>query len=50
MSGRNQTNLAERVAKAAAAALAADRSVSPIDVLMEIGWVDYGTVQRWRRG
>ncbi|HEY1382899.1 MAG TPA: hypothetical protein VGF43_04755 [Dongiaceae bacterium] len=50
MSRQGHIILADRVAKAAAAAFAADATVSPIDVLMGIGWIDYGTVQRWRQG
>jgi hypothetical protein len=42
--------LADRVAKAAEAALAAQGYVSPVDILLGIGWIDFGTVQRWRRG
>ncbi len=36
--------------KAAEAALAAQGYVSPIDVLVGIGWLDVPTVERWRRG
>jgi hypothetical protein len=46
----SRTKLADRVVKAAEAALAAQGSVSPIDVLVGIGWLDPGAVERWRRG
>ena len=41
--------LADRVAKAAEAALAARHFVSAIDILVGIGWLDPGAVERWRR-
>jgi len=50
MSRKNQTPLADRVAKAAEAVLAAQDYVSPIDVLFGIGWLDASTEERWRRG
>jgi hypothetical protein len=50
MSRKNRNTLADRVIKAAEAALAAQDHVSPIDVLVGIGWLDPGTVERWRRG
>jgi hypothetical protein len=49
MSRKNKSALADRVARAAEAALAAQGHVSPIDVLVGIGWIDAGTVERWRR-
>jgi hypothetical protein len=42
--------LADRVVRAAEAALAAQAYVSPVDVLTGVGWLDLGTVERWRRG
>jgi hypothetical protein len=42
--------LADRVARAAGAALAAQGYVSPVDVVTGIGWLDAGTMERWRRG
>jgi len=42
--------LADRVVRAAEAALAAQGYVSPVDVLTGIGWLDLGAVERWRRG
>ncbi|HEY1364750.1 MAG TPA: hypothetical protein VGF60_21075 [Xanthobacteraceae bacterium] len=51
MRRRDQQPLAERVARAAEAALAAGSGhVGPIDIFMRIGWVDLGTVKRWQRG
>jgi hypothetical protein len=40
MNRKNRNALAERVVKAAEAALAAQDFVSPIDVLVGIGWLD----------
>ena len=45
-----QKALSDRVVRAAEAALAAQGHVSPVDVLTGIGWLDLGTVERWRRG
>jgi hypothetical protein len=50
MNRKNRAPLADRVAGAAGAVLAARGYASPIDVLVGIGWVDAGTVERWRRG
>jgi hypothetical protein len=50
MSRKNRVPLADRVAKAAEAALAARHFVSAIDVLIGIGWLDSGAVESWRRG
>ncbi len=50
MHPKNKAALAERVAKAAEAALAARGYVSSIDVLVGIGWLDAGKVEQWRRG
>jgi hypothetical protein len=50
MSRKNRASLADRVSRAAEAALAAQDFVSPIDVLVAIGWLDPGAVERWRRG
>ena len=50
MSRKNRTPLADRVARAAEAALAARDYVSPIDVLVRIGWLDASIEERWRRG
>ena len=50
MSRKNRVPLADRVAKAAEAELAARHFVSAIDILVGIGWLDSGAVERWRRG
>ena len=50
MSRKNPLPLRDRVAKAAHEALAVDHSVSAIDILIRIGWLDAGAVERWRRG
>jgi hypothetical protein len=50
MAGKNRRSLDERVAEAAEAALDDQKYVSPIDVMLRIGWVDGGTVKLWRRG
>jgi hypothetical protein len=46
----NRKTLTDRVIRAAEAALAAQGYVSPADVLTGLGWLDAGTVERWRRG
>src|SRR5437016_9206156 len=50
MNPENRRKLAERVTKAAEAAFAAQKYVSPVDVLVGIGWLDPGAVKRWRQG
>jgi hypothetical protein len=50
MNPENRRKLAERVTKAAEAAFAAQKYVSPVDVLVGIGWLDPGAVERWRQG
>jgi hypothetical protein len=50
MDPRNKAALAERVVKAAEAALAARGYVSSIDVLIGIRWLDAGKMEQWRRG
>jgi hypothetical protein len=50
MSRKNRIPLVKRVARAAEAALAAQRFASAIDILIGIGWLDTGAVERWRRG
>ncbi|MDP3076037.1 MAG: hypothetical protein Q8N40_10380 [Bradyrhizobium sp.] len=50
MSRKNRVPLADRVARAAEAALVAQHFVSAIDVLTGIGWLDPGAAERWRRG
>jgi hypothetical protein len=50
MNKQNRGALLDRVVKAAEASLAARNYVSPVDVLVGIGWLDPGTLERWRRG
>ena len=50
MHPKNRNALAQRVVKAAEAALAAQGYASSIDVLVGIGWLDAGKVEQWRRG
>ena len=50
MTPKNRQALADRVARAAEAALAAQEYVSAIDVLGGIGWLDPSSEKRWRQG
>ena len=50
MSPENHKKLADRVTRAAEAALAAQDYVAPVDVLLRIGWLDPGAMKRWRQG
>jgi len=50
MTRKNRVPLADRIAKAAEAALAAQHFVGMIDVLLGIGWLDASTMERRRRG
>ena len=50
MTPKNRAKLTDRVSKAAEAGLAAQHYVSPLDVLVGIGWLDPGAVKRWRHG
>ena len=50
MNRKNKAKLADRVARAAEAALAAKHFVSALNVLIGIGWLDPGAAERWRRG
>lgn len=50
MPQKNRQPLADRVANAAEAALAAQGYVAPLDVLVGIGWLDPGAEKRWRLG
>lgn len=47
---KTKKSLEERVVSAANAALEDHKYVSPIDVLIGIGWLSQGQVQDWRRG
>ena len=50
MPPKTRDKLQARVTGAAEAALAAQGYVTYIDIMCGIGWVDRGTVERWRRG
>jgi hypothetical protein len=50
MSRKDRPPLADRVVRAAEASLAAQDYVSPIDVLLGIGWLDPNTARRWQQG
>jgi hypothetical protein len=50
MNPKNRKKLADRIVTAAETTLAAQYYVSPVDMLIGIGWLDPGTVNRWRRG
>jgi hypothetical protein len=50
MHPEKRRKLADRVVKAAQGALAAKHHVSPVDVLVGIGWLDQGAVKRWQAG
>jgi hypothetical protein len=50
MNKANRSKLAERVAGAAEASLAAQGFVSPLDVLSGIGWVEASAAKRWQQG
>jgi hypothetical protein len=50
MSSRSRVPLADRVTRAAEAALAAQGFTAPVDVLLGIGWLDPNTERRWRQG
>lgn len=43
-------SIEDRVARAAEAALADKKFVTPVDVLMGVGWLQPGLVDRWRQG
>jgi len=50
MNRKNRDALAARVTNAAETALAARHYVTPIDVLLGIGWLDPNLERRWRQG
>jgi hypothetical protein len=50
MHPHNRKKLNDRVIRAAEAALAVQKYVSPVDVLVGIGWLDPGALKRWERG
>ncbi len=47
---KNRAKLADRVVRAAEAALAVQDYVSAVDVLEGVGWLDPGAQKRWRLG
>jgi len=47
---QSPSRLERRVVAAAEAALAGEQSVSPLEVLAQIGWLPWGLVEDWRRG
>ncbi|WP_156795381.1 hypothetical protein [Bradyrhizobium icense] len=49
MHPENRKKLDDRVIRAAEAALTVQKYVSPVDVLVGIGWLDPGTLKRWRQ-
>jgi hypothetical protein len=46
----NQATLARRISTVAEHALATDQVVTPLDVLVGIGWLPAAQVEAWRRG
>jgi hypothetical protein len=50
MNKANRPKLDERVRRAAEAALAEQKYVSPLDVIVRIGWLPYSTEKSWRQG
>jgi hypothetical protein len=50
MQPHNRKKLDDRVIRAAEAALAVQKYVSPVDVLVGIGWLDPGALKRWQQG
>jgi hypothetical protein len=50
MHPHNRKKLGDRVIKAAEGALATQKYVSPVDVLVGIGWLDPDVLKRWRQG
>jgi len=50
MHPKNRQALEDRVIRAAESALAEQRYVSAIDVLLGIGWLDGSSLARWRQG
>jgi hypothetical protein len=47
---QNQKKLEERIRAAGEAALAKRKFVTPIDVLVGVGWLTGAQVEQWRRG
>jgi hypothetical protein len=50
MNSANPVGLERKIAAVAASALSARQVVTPIEVLIGIGWLDTARVEDWRRG
>jgi hypothetical protein len=50
MSAKNRTPLSDRVVRAAETALAAQRYVAPVDLLLGLGWLPPSVEKEWRQG
>jgi hypothetical protein len=50
MTRKNRPPLTDRITRAADAALAAQRYVSPVDVFLGLGWLNPNTARYWQRG
>lgn len=50
MNPANRAKLERRIAVAATSALSARQVVTPVDVLIGIGWLNAADVEGWRRG
>jgi hypothetical protein len=50
MDPHNRKRLDDCVTRAAEAALTRQQYVSPVDVLVGIGWLDPAALERWRKG
>jgi hypothetical protein len=50
MSSKNRVPLSDRVSEAAEAALTAQNYVSPVDLLLGLGWLAPSSERRWRLG
>ena len=50
MSSKSRVPLVDRVTEAAEAALTAESYVSPVDILLGMGWLDPNSERRWRQG
>jgi hypothetical protein len=48
--GQSPSRLERRVAAAAEAMLTRSKSVSPLDVLAQVGWLPWNLIDDWRRG
>jgi hypothetical protein len=48
--GQSPSRLERRVAAAAEAMLTRSKSVSPLDVLAQVGWLPWNLIDDWRHG